>query len=79
MISNLNDDIDNQETISNSSTNIDNQEMISNLSDDINNQETISNLTENIIEIFIKEANEDIMANPQIKTALETFIQNYRK
>ncbi|CAG8835284.1 10176_t:CDS:1, partial [Racocetra persica] len=33
---------------------------------------------EGIIEIFIKEANED-MANPQIKTALETFIRNYRK
>ncbi|CAG8568911.1 9878_t:CDS:2, partial [Cetraspora pellucida] len=91
MIPNLNNDIDDQETISNSSNDIDDQEKIPNSSNEmINDTETINNKSmnyssknnpeaEDIIKIFIKEANEDIILNSQIKTALETFIQNYRK
>ncbi|CAG8746978.1 3906_t:CDS:2, partial [Gigaspora rosea] len=72
-------DVDYQETCSNTSN-----ELVNNMADIINNNNFTNNSnnnseTEDIIEIFIKEANEDMMANPQIKTALETFIRNYKK
>ncbi|CAG8717281.1 7025_t:CDS:2, partial [Cetraspora pellucida] len=64
-INNIND----QGMIPNLNNNIDYQETISNSSNNINNQKIIPN----------SKANEDIIVNSQIKTALETFIQNYRK
>ncbi|RIB03384.1 hypothetical protein C2G38_2225232 [Gigaspora rosea] len=73
-------DVDYQETCSNTSN-----ELIDNMADIINNDNFQNNSsnnnleTEDIIEIFIKEANEDMMANSQIKTALETLIRNYKK
>ncbi|CAG8753225.1 764_t:CDS:2, partial [Cetraspora pellucida] len=73
--------IDDQETCSNTST-----ELVNNTADIINNDNNFMNIssnnnseTEDIIKKFLKEANKDMMANPQIKTALETFIRNYRK